>query len=150
MIRFLFLTASSPFILGVYDDEHLMKKYERDGKASDVLPIIIDEAIGDFSPSEMYYTNGPGNHMSLKIAFVCLKALSIIKKIPLFGVSPFVFNGGLPIRAFANSYFVSNKGKIMVEVFDEQPPASFPVLPERADFTAIRGDEAPLFLLPAV
>lgn len=150
MIRFLFLNVSSPFVLGVYDGNILIKKLEKDGRASDVLPLMIDEALQEFAPDEIYYTNGPGNHMSLKIAYVCLKALSIVKKIPFYGVSPFVFNDSSPIRAFKNSYFVSEAGKITVKVFEEAATVLPLVLLESLEFGEIKGSSEPLFLLPAV
>ncbi len=150
MIRFLFLTVSSPFSLGVYDGDVLIMEYTASGKASDVLPPMIDEAIKEFAPSEIYYTNGPGNHMSLKIAFVSLKALCVIKKIPLYGVSPFVFNGNSPIKAFGNSYFVSTLGKIELEIFEEEPTLFSAALPKSHRFEELKGSDEPLFLLPAV
>ncbi len=150
MIRFLFLTVSSPFSLGVYKDDKLIKKYEKDGKASDVLPAIIDEALKNFKADEIYYTNGPGNHMSLKIAYVCLKSLAIIKKIPLYGVSPFVFNNNSPIKAFGNSYFVSNTGKIELIGFEEEPSLTFATLPHELEADKLKDSDEPLFLLPPV
>ncbi len=150
MIRFLFLTVSSPFSLGVYKDNKLIQKYEKDGKASDVLPVIIDEALKNFEADEIYYTNGPGNHMSLKIAYVCLKSLAIIKKIPLYGVSPFIFNNNSPIKAFGNSYFVSNTGKIELIGFEEQPSLTFAILPHKLEVDKLKGSDEPLFLLPPV
>ena len=150
MIRFLFLTVSSPFSLGVYKDDKLIKKYEKDGKASDVLPAIIDEALKNFKADEIYYTNGPGNHMSLKIAYVCLKSLAIIKKIPLYGVSPFIFNNNSPIKAFGNSYFVSNTGKIELIGFEEEPSLTFATLPHELEADKLKDSDEPLFLLPPV
>jgi tRNA A37 threonylcarbamoyladenosine modification protein TsaB len=150
LIRFLFLTVSSPFSLGVYDADGPIKEYTASGKASDVLPPMIDEAIREFAPEEIYYTNGPGNHMSLKIAFVCLKALCVIKKIPLYGVSPFVFNGNSPIKAFGNSYFVSTLGKIELEIFEEEPTLFPAVLPGSVEFEGLKGSDEPLFLLSPV
>lgn len=149
MISFLFLTVSSPFKLGVYEDGVLVREYEKDGKASDVLPIIIDESLREYTPNEIFYTNGPGNHISLKIAYVCFRAICIIKKIPLYGVAPFEFNGGDPIRAFANSYFVYEAGKISVKVFEEALEASEFLLPKVFDINEKGGCE-PLFILPAV
>lgn len=150
MIRFLFLTVASPFSLGVYNSDTLIREYAASGKASDVLPPMIDEAIKEFAPSEIYYTNGPGNHMSLKIAFVSLKALCVIKKIPLYGVSPFVFNGNSPIKAFGNSYFVSTLGKIELEIFEEEPTLLPAALPKCTDFEELKGSDEPLFLLSVV
>ncbi len=150
MIRFLFLTVSSPFLLGVYEGGALVKKYEASGKASDVLPLMIDEAIKEFAPDEIYYTNGPGNHMSLKIAYVCLKALCIIKKIPLYGVSPFLFNNNSPIKAFGNSYFVSTLGKITLKTREEEINLLSVTLPGSVEFEQLKGSSKPLFLLPPV
>ncbi|MGE4398533.1 MAG: tRNA threonylcarbamoyladenosine biosynthesis protein TsaB [Campylobacterales bacterium] len=150
MIKFLFLTVSSPFRLGVYENDELKKEYVAEGKASDVLPVMIDEALKDYAPNEIYYTNGPGNHMSLKIAYVCLKSISIVKKIPLYGVTPFAFNGNLPIRAFGNSYFVYETGRISLKVFENIPTVGEPILPSRCDFAAVQGAPEPLFILPAV
>lgn len=150
MIRFLFLSVASPFCLGVYDDSKLIKSYVLDGKASDVLPVMIEEAIKSFPVDEIYYTNGPGNHMSLKIAFVCFKTLAIIKNIPLYGLNPFDFNGNAPIRALAGSYFVHEKGNITLIKLPDQPLEQSFVLPLDADFAALRRDDEPIFLLPAV
>ncbi|HOI83849.1 MAG TPA: hypothetical protein PKW30_06030 [Campylobacterales bacterium] len=150
MIRFLFLTVSSPFRLGVYENDELQKEYIKEGKASDVLPVMIDEALRDHSVDEIYYTNGPGNHMSLKIAYVCLKTISIIKKIPFYGISPFDFNGNLPIKAFGNSYFVYEAGRISLKVFENTAVVGEPVLPTICDFAAVQGVPEPLFILPAV
>lgn len=150
MIRFLFLTVASPFWLGVYDDEELIAKYAREGKASDVLPIMIDEALREYAPDEIYYTNGPGNHMSLKIAYISLKSIAIVKHIPFYGVAPFDFNGNHPIKAFGNSYFVYEAGRISLKVFEEMPRSVDTVLPQKFDFSAAKGDPEPLFILPAV
>lgn len=150
MIRFVLLSVYSPFVIGIYKGDKLVKKIEAEGKASDVLPVMIEKALSEFAPEEIYYTNGPGNHMSLKIAFVCVKSLCIIKKIPLFGVSPFVFNEGSPIKAFGNSYFVPKKDKIEIEVLDGSVLSVPAVLPHSIDFESIKGCDEPLFLLPAV
>lgn len=148
MIRFLFLNVSSPFKLGVYEDEKLVKIYEKEGKASDVLPVLVAEATSEFEPCEIYYTHGPGNHMSLKIAYVCFKTLAITKNISLFGLNPFDFNGNSPIAAMAGSFFVHEEGKITLTK-TQSGNAPF-VLPSIADFEALKQDEEPVFLLPAV
>jgi tRNA threonylcarbamoyladenosine biosynthesis protein TsaB len=150
VIRFLFLSVASPFQLGVYEDSKLIKSYVADGKASDVLPVMIEEAIKNFVAEEIYYTNGPGNHMSLKIAFVCFKSLAIIKNIPLYGLNPFDFNANTPIRALAGSYFVHEKGNITLKSLPDQPLEQSFVLPIDADFAALGRDDEPIFLLPAV
>jgi len=150
LIQFLFLTVTSPFSLGVYSGGKLIKSYESQGKASDVLPIMIDEALMEFAPDEIYYSNGPGNHMALKIAFVCLRALSIIRKIPLYGVSPFVFNDGSAIKAFGNSYFVPTLDKISIEIFEGEQTFPSVVLPCDINFEDMKGSNEPLFLLPPV
>ncbi len=150
MIRFLFLTVSSPFRLGVYEYGELKKEYKKEGKASDVLPIIIDEALKEYMPNEMYYTSGPGNHMSLKIAYVSIKSVSIVKKIPFYGIAPFEFNGNTPIKAFGNSYFVYETGRISLKVFENAPEMGDVTLPLTFDFEAFGSSAEPAFVLPAV
>lgn len=150
MIRFLFLTVASPFYVGIYENDRLISSFCEEGKASDALPILIDKALSMRKPQELYYTNGPGNHMSLKIAYVSLKSVSIAKNIPLFGLSPFIFNENSPIRAFAKSYFALNFGKIELINFDEEPSLKTPTLLEEIAFDNLKESDEPLFLLPPV
>lgn len=150
MISLLWLNISEPFRVGVYKDYELIDQFQKNGKASDAIPTLLDIVLKRYNPDELLYTNGPGNNISLKVAFVSLRALSIAKKIPLHGISPFLFNGGAPIKAFGNSYFALTNGKIELKVFKQPPPSGECILPKRLPMQNKWLDSEPLFLLSPV
>lgn len=78
---------ASPIRLGLYKDDELFKRYESDEKASEFLPVILEQILAEFSLKRLIYANGPGSFMGIKISFVSLKTLSIVLNLPLFAVS---------------------------------------------------------------
>ncbi len=149
MTVFLFLNVYSPFSLGVYVDGRLVDSFLEDGKASDVLAIMMGAALKKYSPDEIYYTNGPGNSMSLKIAYITLKTVAVIRQIPLYGVSPFLFNGEKPIRGIGGGFFVKDKNGIMLQKSKDLKEKVLS-LPDYSDFTSSKTDAEPFYMIDAV
>jgi hypothetical protein len=75
--------------------------------------------------------------MAIKIAYVFLKTLSIVKEIPLRAADSFHFNGGHPVKAVGKLYFVKTSGTIATKRFEEAPERSFALPPvlDTADFS---------------
>ena len=92
---------------------------------SDILLPILKEILDKYAVRKIIYTNGPGSHMATKIAYVLLKTLSIIKKIPFYAVSAFELNGNNPIKALGKLYFIKEKETIITLRFDKEPKSSF-------------------------
>ena len=89
-------------MLGIYEGEKLIKSYESEEKADEFVPKILQILLKEFEFSRLIYANGPGSFMGIKISYVSLKTLSLVKNIPLFAVSAFELNGFKPISANKN------------------------------------------------
>ncbi|WP_411265929.1 glycoprotease, partial [Campylobacter coli] len=76
-----------------------------------ILKILLKE----FSFDELIYANGPGSYMGIKISYVSLRTLSIVKNIPLFAISAFELNNNQPIAAHKNMCFVKKEDEIILE-----------------------------------
>ena len=149
MTVFLFLNIYSPFSLGVYENGVLVDSFSKEGKASDVLAVIIEEALKKYLPDEIYYTNGPGNSMSLKIAYITLKTVAVIRQIPLFGISPFLFNDSEPIRGIGGGFFVKDKNGIMLQKSEDLKEKVLS-LPANTDFISSKSGAEPFYMIDAV
>ena len=124
-ITLLINTIAKPLQIGFYEDGNLIEVKEYDGMTSDILLPILKEILDKYAVRKIIYTNGPGSHMATKIAYVLLKTLSIIKKIPFYAVSAFELNGNNPIKALGKLYFIKEKETIITIRFDKEPKSSF-------------------------
>ncbi len=118
-------TIAKPLQIGFYENDNLIEVKEYDGMTSDILLPILKEILDKYAVRKIIYTNGPGSHMATKIAYVLLKTLSIIKKIPFYAVSAFELNGNNPIKALGKLYFIKEKETIITLRFDKEPKSSF-------------------------
>lgn len=97
----------------------------------------------------IFYANGPGSFMSIKISYIILQTISIIKNIPFYATDGFYFNQNNPIKAFGNVVFVKKDGKITTFKNYNGNIASFS-LPKKLDFAIFCNDVEPMYILPAV
>ena len=67
------VSISSPILIGIYKDDILIDTIQSEGKTSDILPSIFDELLKKYSITNIYYANGPGSYMAIKISYVFLK-----------------------------------------------------------------------------
>lgn len=86
------ITLTSPIKIGIYENNRLIETILSDEKSSDVLPLIFKELLNKYDVEKLFYANGPGSFMAIKVAYIFLKSLSILKKIPLFATDAFYFN----------------------------------------------------------
>jgi hypothetical protein len=87
--------------------------------------------------------------MAIKISYLFLKTLSIIKKIPLLATDAFYFNNNTPIKAVGKLCFVRIADKIETKVFDEVPKNSFE-LPQELVLEDFSSDALPYYGIAAV
>jgi len=141
------IPISKPFLLGVYKDNKLIRKIEKEGMTSDLLPEIFDSLLKEFNINSIIYAKGPGSYMAIKLAYVFFKTFQIVKGIKLFAVDGFYFNRNSPIKAAGSSYFVKKEGIITLSK-NEKEGVFF--LPDKLNFDDFSEDVEPLYILKAV
>ena len=141
------ITISSPLIIGIYKDKKLIKTIKKEGKTSDILPVIFDDLLNKYNINSIIYTKGPGSYMAIKLSFIFFKTLEIAKNIKLFASDAFEFNNNTPIKAVGNSFFVKKEGIISIEKEKTQGEFS---LPENLNEINFSEDISPLYVLKPV
>lgn len=137
---------ANPLLIGLYEKDVLIKSYESNQKTSEALPALLEEILTEFKLEKLIYANGPGSYMGIKISYLSLKTLSIVKNLPLFAVSAFELNNYAPIRANNNLCFVYDKGQISLQ----KACAGEFFLPKCLKDLNLQSDNAPFYFLDAV
>ncbi len=137
---------ANPLQIGLYEDDILIKRYESSQKASEALPVLLNEILAEFEVQRLIYANGPGSYMGIKISYVSLKTLSIVQNLPLFAVCAFELNDYAPIRANNALCFVYEKGQIALQ----KATAGEFALPANLSGLSLSSDNAPFYFLDAV
>ena len=146
----IFLVAlSSPIQIGIYENQKLIELIESKEKSSEVLPLLFEQLLQKYELQGLYYTNGPGSFMAIKIAYIFLKSLSVLKKVPLFATDAFKFNKNTPIKAIGKLCFVKIASEIKTQKLEKVPEVVF-TLPDLLDYSEFSTDAAPLYMIGAV
>ena len=124
-VDILLIALSSPNLIGVYENRQLIDSIESKEKSSDVLPLLFDELLKKYEVQNLFYANGPGSFMAIKIAYIFLKSISILKNIPLFARDAFYFNNNQPIKAIGKLYFVKISSEIKTQKLETVPEMTF-------------------------
>jgi tRNA A37 threonylcarbamoyladenosine modification protein TsaB len=143
------ITLTSPIKIGIYEDNMLIETIESSGKSSDVLPTIFQELIKKYTIERLFYANGPGSFMAIKVAYIFLKSLSILKDIPLFATDAFYFNENEPIKAIGKLHFVKVASEIKTQKLETVPEVKF-TLPDVLDYNEFSKNATPLYMIGAV
>ncbi len=133
-------------MIGIYQDDKLVKSIESEEKTSEFVPKILKILLKEFSFDELIYANGPGSYMGIKISYVSLRTLSIVKNIPLFAISAFELNNNQPIAAHKNMCFVKKEDEIILE---ENTAGEF-FLPPNLSKLNKKDDNLPFYFLSAI
>lgn len=133
-------------MIGIYQDDKLVKSIESEEKASEFVLKILKILLKEFSFDELIYANGPGSYMGIKISYVSLRTLSIVKNIPLFAISAFELNNNQPIAAHKNMCFVKKEDEIILE---ENTAGEF-FLPPNLSKLNKKDDNLPFYFLSAI
>jgi len=148
-VDILLIALSSPIQIGVYDNGSLIKTIVSDKKSSDILAIIFQELFEEFIVEKMFYANGPGSFMAIKVAYIFLKSLSILKKIPLYATDAFKFNQNRPIKAIGKLHFVKVSSEIKTQKLENIQEVKFE-LPTVLEYNEFSTNTEPLYIIGAV
>jgi len=143
------ITLTSPIKIGIYEDGRLIETIVSDERSSDILPLIFKDILKRYDAEKLFYAKGPGSFMAIKVAYIFLKSLSILKKIPLFATDAFYFNKNQPIKAIGKLYFVKINQEIKTQKIETAPQADF-ILPDVLDYNEFSTNTTPLYMIGAV
>jgi len=143
------IALSSPILVGIYEDKKLIKTIKSDEKSSEILATIYDDIFKTYDVEKLFYANGPGSFMAIKVAYIFLKSLSILKDIPLFATDAFYFNQNQPIKAIGKLFFVKISSEIKTQKLETVPMMEFN-LPDMLEYSEFSTNTTPLYGIGAV
>ena len=147
--QLLIISIASPLLVGVYRKGLLIEAFDSEKKTSEVLLPIVTDLLERYRVGRIIYTRSPGSYMATKLTYIMLKTIEIVRDIPCYGCSGFSLNGGAPIKAIGNLYFIKEKETIITKKY-EQPPLTTFRLPQCIHDLVLDEESTPEYLLPAV
>ena len=147
----LVISIANPILIGIYEDNNLIKTIEDSGKTSDVLPKIFKSILEDFEIITIFYVNGPGSYMAIKVGYIFLKTISIVRDIKFKATNGFKFNQNSPIKALGKKYFFNqDNDKIIIDFLKDTDKIIEFKLPNELQKDIFTEDCLPNYQLPAV
>ncbi|KYJ86346.1 hypothetical protein [Sulfurovum riftiae] len=147
--QLLVISIATPLLVGIYRNGVLVETISSEKKTSEILLPIIMDALEQYPVESIIYTRSPGSYMAIKLTYIMLKTIEIVRDIPCYGCSGFTLNDGQPIKAIGNLYFIKEKETIITKKY-EQPPLTTFRLPQRIHDLELDEESTPEYLLPAV
>mgnify|MGYP001556339048 CR=1 FL=1 len=145
----LIISISSPLLLGVYEEDSLIETICSDLKTSEILLPLIKKCLDKYDISKIIYTRGPGSYMAIKLTYIILRTIEIMQGIKCVGCSGFALNGGQPIKAIGNLYFIKEKETIITKKYEQPVNVKF-TLPQSIQDLELDEESTPDYILPAV
>lgn len=136
-------------MLGVYEEGELIDTISSELKTSQILLPLIKECLDKYDISTIIYTRGPGSYMAIKLTYIMLKTIEIMQGIKCVGCSGFALNGGEPIKAVGNLYFIKEKETIITKKYEQAVNAKF-TLPQSIQDLELDEESTPDYKIPAV
>jgi len=143
------ISISSPLLIGIYKDGVLIENISSTQKTSEILLKLLMQISKKYNYSRAVYTSGPGSYMAIKLTYITLRTLEIIRGIEIDGCDAFSLNSETPIKAMGKLYFIKEKDTIITKKFDEAVEQRFE-LPSMLSEVTILDDNKPAYILPAV
>ena len=122
---------------------------EVEGQTSEVLLPLLEKLFETYTIEKILYVNGPGSYMAIKLTYIMLRSIEMLRGIPFAGVSGFALNNAEPIKAMGLLYFTKEKETIMTKKFDEIRKQKF-WLPDDLRALPLERENRPDYILPAV
>lgn len=145
----LVIALSSPIQIGIYVNNTLLETIASEKKSSDILPFLFKDILQRYELEKLFYAKGPGSFMAIKVSYIFLKSISILKKIPLFATDAFYFNKNEPIKAIGKLCFVKMGTEIETQKLENVPSGRF-ILPNVLDYNEFSKITTPLYSIGAV
>ena len=143
------IALTSPIIIGVYKDQILVETIKSEERSSEVLPELFRTLMAKYEIEHIVYANGPGSFMAIKVSYIFLRTLCIVKNISLLATDAFYFNNNCPIKAVGKLYFVKNRDAIETVTLLEAPVMEFS-LPQELRLEDFSSESAPFYGIGAV
>ena len=143
------IALTSPIIIGVYKEGRLVERIESEERSSEILPSLFKTLLEKYEIKNIVYANGPGSFMAIKVSYIFLRTLCIVKNITLLATDAFYFNNNTPIKAVGKLYFVKNRDAIETVTLLEAPIMEFR-LPQELKLEEFSRDSAPFYGIGAV
>jgi len=143
------IALTSPIIIGVYKDGLLIETIRSEERSSEVFPSLFKSLTSRYEIANIVYANGPGSFMAIKVSYIFLRTLCIVKNISLLATDAFYFNDNAPIKAVGKLYFVKNRDAIETETLLEAPVMEF-TLPQQLRLEDFSRESAPFYGIGAV
>ena len=143
------IALSTPIMIGVYEKGELSKTFTSQKQSSEYLPEIFAFLLQEYDIQTVTYANGPGSFMAIKMSYLFLKSLEIVKGIELYAALAFEFNDYTPIKALGKLYFHYENGDILTRPLGDVTlkSMSLPKVLELKKFSTLT---EPNYILPAV
>jgi tRNA threonylcarbamoyladenosine biosynthesis protein TsaB len=148
-VNIVVIALASPILIGVYAGDKLILTHESEDQSSEYLPVIFEKLLNEYEIEKIIYANGPGSFMAIKMSYLFLKSLEIVKGIELFSALAFEFNDFSPIKALGKLYFHYENGEILTAPLGDATLKSMS-LPKELDYKNYSTDTEPNYVLPAV
>jgi len=146
-IDIVIIPISKPLKIGLYKEGELFETFESEEMMSEFLPSFFDKILDKYKIDRVIYVNGPGSYMAIKLAYIFLKTLQIVKGIEFLATDGFYFNDNMPIKAIGNSYFVKENDTITLKKVENGGEFK---LPEVLDYSKFSTKVEPIYILNAV
>jgi tRNA A37 threonylcarbamoyladenosine modification protein TsaB len=138
-----------PMQFALYRNGRLSESWESPGYASERLLPELERIMERERPERIFYVSGPGSQMGIKLTYITLRTLEMLRGIPFEGISAFSLNGGRPLKAMGRLYFVKEKETIITKTFQEPIAQEFS-FPPVAGALEREPENRPDYRLPAV
>jgi len=148
-VDLLVIALSSPIQIGIYEEKKLIETISSQEKTSEYLPVVFEKLFEKYCVKKLFYANGPGSFMAIKVSYIFLKSISILKDIPLFATDAFNFNENGPIKAIGKLCFVKIASEIKTQKLEKVPQTNFR-LPVVLDYNEFTTESTPLYMIGAV
>ncbi|WP_324172683.1 hypothetical protein [Sulfurimonas sp.] len=148
-VEIVLVAISSPIQIGIYENTKLLELIQSNEKSSEILPILYKKIFKTYKVKTLFYANGPGSFMAIKVSYIFLKSLSILKNIPLYATDAFNFNNNQPIKAIGKLFFVKVSSEIKTQKLEIVPRMEFK-LPDVLDYNEFSTTVAPYYGIGAV
>jgi len=145
----LVISISTPLLIGVYRDKELIETISSEQKTSEILLPLLVRSMQRYDLERIIYTRGPGSYMAIKLTYITLKTIEILRGIKCLGCSAFALNNGAPIKAMGNLYFAKEKETIITKKIEQPVNAEF-TLPQSIHDLPLDEASTPEYVLPAV
>lgn len=146
MVEILVCSLDNPLLVGIYKQNVLIKQFQSQSHTSEALIEIFDEILQNYDIKTIIYANGPGSFMGIKVAFVILKTISIVKNCDFKAISGFELNDFSPIKANKNLSFIYENGEVKLSKIQ---PKNFK-LPQNLSNLNFISDTLPNYILSVI